>query len=115
MWDTRAPGGSVHQTSTDPWPAHGGGNGNANGGGKPAAGGGGSGLQGSKWVSALAADPGGNFVVAGGGVEQGAVPGGKGGFVAVFHLPSMAAVSAAATPSFVQDVCFLEDKVRVLV
>jgi hypothetical protein len=72
-----------------------------------------AGLQGGKWVAALAADPGGNFVAAGGGVERPGLLNGKQGFVAVFHLPSMALVASAATPSsFVQDVCFLEDKVR---
>lgn len=106
-WDPRSPGDGQAAAVHDPWAGPVGGSGSSSGGDKSQSQ---ALLQGSKWIAALAADPGGNFAVCGGGVEQAGV--GKQGFVSVFHLPSMAVVASAATPSFVQDVCFLEDKVR---
>lgn len=111
LWDPRLPkGGQANASSAhDPWPGTSGG-----GGGKSSSSSSSLSLQGGKWVAALAADPGGNFVVAGGGVEGRGLSGPQGeGFVSVLHLPSMARVSSATTPSFVQDVRFLEDKVWV--
>ena len=114
LWDVRSPSDAVR--TLEPWAvAAAGGNG---GKAQEAAAAANASLQGTRWVAALDVDrSGGNFFVAGGGVEQavagagGTTKASRAGFVTVVHLPSFSAVSSATTTSLVQALRFCDDKV----
>ncbi len=105
LWDVRGGGGETQVQLLEGWDEGGGTAGSAAALVPPAGR--------SSWVAALDVDRGGNFLVAGGGVE-GAAAGGVGlnkfGFVSVFHLPSFSLISSSTVDSFVQDLCFYNEK-----